>query len=222
MFDSESTDVVESIPIGQPRVFEADLGHFIDIRTDLKPQPFSAENLFVDGPALYVFGPQLWPLRQFYESLFPSSAIQTFGHAFSVRIPEWETSWLRRYGWAYRVKCGDLVRQEQVLTLFQVGYTFSNFNCGLPMEHLWRARWLGPPSKLRFWHALNEAKVTTSPGREFASSKDSQSIDFEVETGAEILIREIGARTVLGTLYVRTPMSERLPYWEWVEPIPLP
>lgn len=222
MFDSDATDVVESIPADEQRIFAVDLGYLIDMRTEIKPrvQPFNVENLFLDGPALYAFSANFWPLRVFYEPLLPADAIKTFGEAFTVRIGWWDTQWLRRYGWTYQATCGDIVRQTRIPTLFQNGYTFKDLNCKPPIEHLWKAKWLGPPSRLRLWHGLSEVKVTTSPGSDYFGTKNGESVDFDVQTGAEITVRIVGGQNVLATLYTMMPQSERLPFWEWVEPIP--
>jgi hypothetical protein len=223
MFGNDLTDLTESIPDNEPRVFEADLGYFLEMRRDLMPRvrPFAAEHLFLDGPALYVFGVEFAALRPFYEGLFPASAIQTFGRAFSVRVGHGDTTWLRRYGWAYRATCGDKVRQEQLPTLYHVGYSFSDFVCWQPSEHAWKGKWLGPPSSLRLWFGGNQASVSTG-GKEIRPQPREPALTFNVEKDAEVTIRIVGSANPLASLLVITPQTERLPYWEWVEPVALP
>jgi hypothetical protein len=222
MFDFESTDVVESIPTDAPRIFQADLGNYIAVRTDLgsRVKPFSVDHQFIDGPGVYVFSARLTTLRPFYETLLPPGAIKSYGRAFSISLGPWDNKWLRKHGWSYQVTCDDVVRQGQTIALFQFFYTFSGFDCDHPAEHLWRGRWLGPSTNLRLWYGEGSVSITTSPGGTIESS-GKPSVDFSVETGAEVTIRMTGAARTLSTLFVVTPRQERLPYWEWVEPLDL-
>ncbi len=222
MFEYESTDLAESIPNDAPRIFEADLGNYIAIRTDLEPRikSFAVDNQFIDGPGVYAFSARLATLRPFYETLLPPKAIKSYGRAFAISVGPWDNKWLRQHGWSYQVTCDQVTRKGQVIVLFQYFYTFAGFNCDHSVEHLWKGRWLGPPTTLRLWYGEGSVSVTTSPS-ETTSSSGKPSLDFSVETGAEVTIRMVGATHTLATLYVVTPRQERLPYWEWVEPLDL-
>jgi hypothetical protein len=223
MFDTDATDLVESIPPNAPRVFEADLAVFAQMRTDLAPrvEPLTPDRMYLDRPGLYVFGPRLGVLRPFYEALFPSTAIQVFGSAFSVAVGEQDYRWLREHGWAYRVVCGDSVRNENIMVLYHLYYPLSGFTCPGPVDHTWAAKWLGPPSTLRLWMAGNAVTVRTSPGYVFDVPPDVSPFDFPVQSGAIITLTSTGAPNIAAALLVRSHGVERVPYWEWVEPVDL-
>lgn len=217
MFGNDSTDVVESIPWGQPNVVESDLGYYIAMRTDLEPKRFGLENLSLPGPALYVFSPRLFPLQEFYRSLFPPGAVNEFGRAFSIRVNEWPG--LAGHGWSYTVRCGELTRSMEIPMLFHFNFTFSGLRCAQPAEHVWRARWRGPPRDLRLWF-IGAASVETAPGDTVVAAEGTRLLDFKVETGAEVTVRVSGPPHILAALYGLTRGQERVPQWEMFDPLP--
>jgi hypothetical protein len=78
----------------------------------------------------------------------------------------------------------------------------------------------GPdPAADRVEQIPGDVFVETSPGVVITPPPSATSFDFKVQTGAMVTIRVVGAPLVLATLYVVTPSQERLPYWEWVEPV---
>ena len=222
MFDSDSTDVVESASVDDFRVFAVDLEGFIALRTDLKSKvtPFGVDDLYLNGPGRYLFSGRLISLKQFYEAIIPRENIASFGRAFSIRVGPWNNDWLRRHGWTYQIRCGDIVRSGPILTLFHLFYTFRDVNCDEPAQHLWKGRWLGPTSQLRVWFGDSLASVTTPLGTVTATA-GTPSLDFNAEPGDEITIQVASSARALMTLYVVTERQERLPHWEWVEPLPL-
>lgn len=221
MFDNESTDVVEAIPWNEPHVIAADLGYPISVRTDLQPTEFGVEHLALPKPALYAFGPRMGPLQAFYDALLRPGAVQSYGRSFTIRSNPWDVEWLRGHGWTYTVVCGDQRRSGEIVTLFHVFYSFSDFVCAGPTEHIWKAKWHGPQADMRLWFNGN-ASVQLDAGQLVSSEPGKLSLDFKAEPGAEISVRVAGPARVLAALYVVTPRLGRLPYWEWVEPVALP
>jgi hypothetical protein len=220
MFGKDETDLVESISWGEPEVVEVHVGDFIGMRTDLQPKAFGAEHLSLPGPALYVFGRDLLPLRTFYKNLVAPGRMREFGQAFSIRSNLESGSWLAERGWTYKVTCDDRSRTAHLPVLFHLYYTFSNFFCHSDVAHIWRGRWRGPATDLRLWFG-GTASVEISPGDTVASKPDDRWLDFKAQPEAIITIRITGPTSILAALYVVTPTLERVPYWEWVDPVAL-
>jgi hypothetical protein len=160
------------------------------------------------------------PLRSFYEALLKPDAVKPFGRAFAFRSNPWEINWLGEHGWSYTVICSGHSRSANIPVLFHVYYTFSDFVCTGPTEHVWRATWRGARTDMRLWFS-GSASVQTD-GNLVTSEPGKPSLDFKVEPGAQITVRVAGPVQVLAALYVVTPRQERLPYWEWLDPIEPP
>lgn len=222
-FDNAATDLVESIPAGEPLIVDGGLATFISFREDLLPQVenFSAERSLLDKPGLYLFPAAMAPLQPLYASLLAPEAIRRFGRAFSVRVDHGDMSWLRQHGWSYQATCGESTRSGQVLALFHWHSSFENFVCDQPAEHVWRARWHGAAAKLRLWFS-GKVTVETEPGTVVSADAPAVSLDFDVQPGALVTVRLTSPGTPLAGLYVITRNQERLPHWESVSPVALP
>ena len=112
--------------------------------------------------------------------------------------------------------------QAVVPTLYHLYFSLADTQaCAGPLEHVWHGRWLGPPTELRLRFG-GAVRVRTSRGVDLAKEGPETWIDFPVETGAEVEIRLTARWRVIAALYAPTAVAERVPYWEWVEPLPIP
>jgi len=159
------------------------------------------------------------PLQGFYRRLVGSENVRRFGRAFWVRVPAADWSWMRRYGWTYQVRCGDAVATAQVPTLYQYETSLDLPLCPSGAEHVWRGRWLGPDAELilRFG---GSARITGPEGEK----RGRQAVDFAVfraRSGEELTVRlRVPAGAELEAMLMEvTPVHERVPPLEWVEPL---
>jgi len=219
-FNWESTAVVEALPLAPPKhpplVVMRQIGYFFDPHAlvDANFEYLTVDNWFPpSGPSIYAFAADAGPLQSFYETLVGARSVETFGNAFIVRFAAQDWSWLRQHGWTYEARCGDQLRRAQVPTLFQPLVTFEPYPCPGPITHVWRGRWMGPRTQLRV-RSFGPVVIETSGGRVnpplFTAQPD---MDITVTT----VTQPPDPRPVIG-LYESTPVGDRLPHWEWVNP----
>jgi hypothetical protein len=224
IFDWENTGVVEALPVPPPpRIVQTDLGFYAAMRWDL-PQPIeelTVDNWIPTGPSTYLFGWRTSPLQAFYESLLGPQRVQQSGRGFVVNFDSHDWSWLRQHGWTYEAQCGQTVRRGQVPTLIHVFYTFASFFCNGPAQHTWSGRWMGPASQLRL--RFSGHAVVRTPDGVLAEGEGPENIlDFSVDPGMDLTITLTTQPNPLTALYLMGTGTERLPYWEWVDPLPPP
>ncbi len=223
VFDWENTALVEALPASpHPRfVIMRNLGFYFDPRAlvDQNFEFLNADNWYpkAGAPLLYVFEHHGAPLRSFYETLLGYERIESFGRDFIVHMEAADWSWMRQHGWTYETHCGDEVRRGQVPTVYQLWITFDGLSCGQPLEHVWRARWNGPPSTLRFiWNGAAEVRVNDA--LVLNKSGFEQSGDFQVEPDAVVNVKLTSDPGVMAQILEVTPAGGRLPAWERVTP----
>lgn len=236
VFDADKTAVVEAVPMPpHPRlVYDDGLAwHFAPRRLYGGPiEPLTVENWYPPNgeERIYVFQPANGMLSYFYQGVLGSDRVERFGRAFLARVPSADWSWLRRHGWTYEARCGDTVRRGQVPLLFHVETSFAGDTCRDGSLHVWRGRWLGPAEEVRFAFD-GDAQVATPHGiltlNQYEgiaepSGRFHRSGVFAVSPGDEIEVRlhVRPGEEVFAALYRLFPAPERLPRFEWVEPLP--
>ena len=227
VFDPERTAVIESLPLPpHPHIvlmkhLRYQFGPRMLVDNDYEVQ--TAENWIprTRAATLYVFDRLAAPLRPFYEHLLGAARVRGFGRAFTVMMEANDWSWVRRHGWTYEMRCGAEVRRVQEPTLFHVQLGFENMVCKAPVTHRWRGRWRGPRQALRLFFN-GAAEITTTHGVAIAKEGYETALDFVAEPDDEIQITVVTAPpepTVLALLTEVTPMGERVPLWEHVDPL---
>jgi len=224
VFDWERTAVMEALPAGsRSRLIVApDMDPFIGLlgTVDTNYEFLGVENWFPSDrvDSIYAFGSANNALLAFYEQLLGSRRVQSFGRAFVVNIEAGNWSWLRQHGWMYEVRCGTQVKQGLVPTLHHISLSFRTFSCNGAATHIWRGRWMGPPAQLRLRFS-GSVTVDSSRGRLVEKEGRETNQDFNVDQGTELTVTLTPAGTGPVAVLQVTPAGERLPAWEWVDPI---
>lgn len=227
VFDPERARLADALPWPWPAhpriVFAKGLSyqwaprsHFDTNMERLKVQNWFPPN---DAETIYAFHWQDGPLQAFYRRLVGSDNVRSFGRSFYVRMPAGDWTWMRRYGWSYAVRCADVIRVDQVPTLFHYETSLELPLCPTRAEHVWRGRWLGPDAHLilRF---DGELSVHTPEG-EKPLRRRPDSVNFAVHRGEELIVRlRVAPGAELHAMLLQiTPAIERVPPLEWVEPV---
>jgi len=227
IFDPERTKLVEALPWPpHPRLILAEelaIFFFPRAQHGEEYETLSVDNWIPpDGTAaIYGFGARSAALRPFYEQLLGYRRVEGFGRAFLVRLESREWSWLRNHGWTYEAHCGPEVRRAHVLALFKASMFFDRFPCAGSVRHVWRGRWAGPTSRLRLY-TFGTAVVELSDGQRFEGGR-GEAIDFTVDRGLEVTVTvDTEHRFVDAALVELTPVGERVPSWENIDPLPSP
>lgn len=227
-FDEPRTALIESLssPPAPKVVFMRQITFFRDPRRLLTQDDteLSVDNWFPgDQGAIYAFTFEGLPLRPFYDQLFGPKRVESFGATFKVTVEPGDWSWLRQRGWSYETRCGDQTRRGQVPVLFQPQLTFAGLNCDEPLQHIWRARWDGPPTPVRL-RASSSAVVEAGKQRLETGPVlgDDAFVDFTAEPGMEIRVTATTAKLqpwIYIGLFERSAAGERLPAWERAVPV---
>ena len=227
VFSADRTAVVESLPLPPhlPVVVMKQLGFFFQpwTLTDQNYQLMTVDNwLPADGAgALEVFDPFAAPLRAFYEQLVGTERVRAFGRAFTVSFEPRQWSWIKRHGWAYEARCGTQMRRAVVPVLYHELLTFGTLRCREPITHVWRGRWRAAATRLRVYFN-GEGRVETSRGIALHGAGEQATLDFAVEPGDELRVTLTVPPpdpSAVARLMEITPVSERVPLWESVDPL---
>jgi len=227
VFDAERWNVVESLPPPpHPRViYTRDLGYYHAARGAVyrTGEPINVESLYPPNQAetIYVFGPAYGALIPIYEQIFGLGAVRAFGRTFTVKVDAGDWSWLRDYGWSYRVHCDDTeIASGEVPFLMLDDLTFKELQCEHMPIHVWSGRWLGPPSKLNLY-AHGAAVIEVNGVEAVRQAGFDVAPQFQVETGATVAVRvePIPNVPLRAQLLRQTPNGERAPFLEWTKPL---
>ena len=230
VFDATRWNLAESLPAPpHPRLIATyDFTYYLAPRAALYKdyQVLDADNWFpANGEeVIYAFGPSFAALQPLYLSLFGTQRVRSFGRAFTVQLEEGDWSWLRNFGWTYRVECGEVRRTSRVPFLYGQGVQMTGQPCPTTPLHVWRARWNGPAASLRL--LANGAPTVEVDGQlagEDPGGRDTR-VDFDVRPESLVTIR---VRPIYGLDHVAkltrvTPLpEEQAPLLEWLTPEPL-
>lgn len=232
--EAQFSAVVDSLPLvdERPIIISRSLGYHIRPREAAK-LPFellsSANWQFPASGAVYGFGPNLAPLRAFYEEILGAEPILDFGRGFRLDIPSGDWSWIRDHGWRYSVECKDRTAVFRVPTLLQEWLASSVYCSGDSVRHRWQARWDGPRTALRLrdYEAPRVEITSGSVVRRVAPSEDLARrgirYRFRVSRGDRIVIESTTRPPNMvpsTSLFVDVPdpSAEILPQWEYLDP----
>jgi hypothetical protein len=204
------------------------IGYFRDPRRLVAPndQDLSVDNwLPGEQGGTYGFSTEALGLRPLYEHLLGPTRVTAFGGAFTVFFEPRDWSFLRQHGWSYTARCAETERTGLVPALLHPPLTFSGFACDKASEHVWRGKWVGPPTTLRL--RTRTPSVVTTPQGEIVGQQIGEFyvLNIEVKPG-DALTAAITVQgffpSVHATLTELDPLGERIPLWENVVPIPPP
>lgn len=226
VFDAARWNLAETLPPAphERLIVTRDMGYYVAPRAALDPADYeilSSDNWYPPKQErlLYAFGPQFSALQGHYVSLFGEKRVRSFGPAFSLQIEENDWSWMREYGWSYEMTCGEETFRGQIPFLFLQDVAAAR-NCAVTPTHVWRGKWLGPPSELRilsrgeFEVKVDDAVVGRQQGWDLL-------VDFPVKTGStvELRVAALAGAELVAKLTRKTPTGEQVPYLEWVAPL---
>jgi hypothetical protein len=223
-FDWQRTALVESLPFDArpPVFFLRQVTQFREPRRWVAPDDRAlTADVWLPGAegGLYAFSAPAAPLRPLYEQLLGADQVHSFGDAFSARFAPGDWSRLRAHGWQYELRCGDQVRRAPVPALHQMNMGFPELACADPVQHLWRAQWVGPPARLVL--RASSPFALRAPRQLDASAGPPYEVTVDVQPGDALRVE---AATPAGTpwsdvaLFERDAAGERIPRWEYVQP----
>jgi hypothetical protein len=223
-FDVERTALNETVVASPPPrlIVMSHMGYYVP-----HVQGMALEFLDVDNwlprnqeAVTYLFTWHAAPLRAQYDRMFPKRVQPVAQRSFLVNLEAADWSWLRRYGWAYEVRCADRMHSTQVPFLYSMGLDVTSFRCIGERHHMWRAHWHGPSTEMML---LFSGRATVEVGgtiQEFVGWEQHPLFVMPADSDVTITVTlpDYDPWPYAGLLEL-SPAGERVPAWERFTPI---
>jgi hypothetical protein len=174
-----------------------------------------------DGQAVtYLFTWQAGPLRTQYDRFLPHRVRPVGKSSFLVSFEAADWSWLRQYGWAYEVRCGDQVHTAQVPFLYAPTMGASGPPCAETLTHVWRARWHGPETEM-ILHFSGQVSIAAR-GLNLVSQGFEQRLPFRLQADTDLTVTlhlPPSDPWPAMALFEVSPGGERVPDWDRFTPL---
>jgi hypothetical protein len=169
-------------------------------------------------PVTYAFTSNAKLLRPQYEQFLPGRVRPVGRDSFLVRFEANDWSWLRKYGWAYKARCGDKVESAQVPFLYFAHIGPEGFPCADSIAHEWRARWHGPDTEMTLYFSGAASVKIGDQLLQQEGFEQTMPLHIPADSDLTVILVSPPVSSPVALLRELAPGGIRVPNWELFTP----